>query len=209
MDQVRTALNDTNSANYYWSDTELLGYYNLFRTAVLSEYPNALTKTIPYRLNPGVEQGVPAADGVTFLRCPANVGGRGISQVSMEAMYDADPDWYAAPPTNVVEHVVPDPQDPLRFRVYPPNDGTGQVYLDYGYDVADATTVGQNFGLTEAYRMAAFNCTMACALLKNTPRGDRTKSAFHFGQFDQNVGRRVQAEVAEKPIPGAQGKTTE
>lgn len=208
MNAVRTALNDT-AAVQYWPDSELLGYYNLFRTAVLSEYPNALTKTVAQSLVAGVEQTIPPGDGVTFLRIPANVTGEGISNVSAEAMFDADPDWYAAPPTSVVEHIIPNPSDPLRYRVYPPNDGTGQAWTDYGFDVADATAVTQPFGLTEAYRMAAFHCVMALALLKNTPRGDRTKAAFHFQQFDAKVSQRIQAEVAEKPLPAQQLKTTE
>jgi hypothetical protein len=208
MNQARFALNDTGAVQY-WTDTELVGWYNLFRTAVLSEYPNALTKPVKFPLVAGVEQQIPTEDGVTFLRMPANVSGEGISNVSAEAMFDADPDWYAAPPTDLVEHVIPDPQDPLRVRVYPPNTGNGQVWLNYGYDTADATSVNDPFGLTEAYRMPALNCVLGCAWLKNTPRGDRAKAAFHFRQFDAKIAQRIQAEVAEKPLPAQQLKTTE
>lgn len=201
MNSVRYELND-NGATKQWSDTELLGYYNLFRTAVLSEYPNALTKPATFNCAAGVDQ-VLAADGVTYIRVPSNASGEGISQVSAEAMYDADPNWYGAPPTKIVEHVIPDPKDTLRFRVYPPNDGTGVLNISYGYDVTDATAVTDNFGLTEAYRMAAFHCVLACALFKNTPRQDIAKSQMHFGLFDQKIAARVQAEVVTKTVAGA------
>lgn len=210
LNAVRTALNDTGTTKY-WDDCELIRYYNLFVSAVLSEYPNALTKTIKFQPVAGVEQRLPC-DGVTFIRCPANddcTGGNGIFEVSAEAMMDADPDWYSLPKSPVVQSVIPDPKDPLRFRLYPPNDGNGVVLLDYSYKPADATAVTDEFVLSAAYRMGAFHCILGCAWLKNTPRGDRTKSAFHFSQFDQKVALRVQGELGAKPIPAQQLATTE
>lgn len=211
MNAVRYELND-NGTTKQWSDAELLSYYNIFVTAVISEYPRALTKTIQWALAAGVEQRletVPAADAVSFIRMPANATGEGIEQVTAEAMQDSDPNWYAAPPTKVVQCVIPDPDEVLACRVYPPNDGTGVVNQTYSYAPPDATAVTDNFTLTEAWRLAAMHAVLGCALLKNTPRGDRAKSAFHFGQFDAAVSKKVQADVATKPVAAKPDQSSE
>lgn len=187
---VRATLLDPTGV--YWSESELVGYYNLFVVIAIGENPTALTKSVPFSLAAGVDQVLPS-DAVQFLRSPSNVNGPGISQVTGDAMQDADPYWYQQPPTSLVKHVVPDERDPLRFRVWPPNSGTGAIFVSYAYAPNDAVDGTSDFTLTEAYRAPARDAVLGMAYAKNTDRGDLQKSAFHFSRLDQGIASQLQA----------------
>lgn len=191
MTGVQSTLLDPNER--YWTQTDLLGYYNLFVTVAIGEKPDALTQTATFSVAAGVDQILPA-DGVQFIRAPANVSGEGIIQVTPEAMQDADPSWYMQPQTSVVKHVIVDERDPLKFRVYPPNDGTGSIWVTYAYAPNDATAFTDNFTLTEAYREPARNAVLAMAYAKNTDRGDVQKSAYYYGLLDKRISQKIQAQ---------------
>jgi len=199
MDGVRATLLDPNGV--YWTDAELVGYYNLFVTVAIGEKPDALTESVQFDLAAGVDQVLPA-EGVQFLRAPANVNGPAITQVSPEAMQEADPDWYRAVPTALVRHVIPDERDPLRFRVWPPNDGTGSIWVSLAYAPDDAAATSDPFTLTEAYREPARNCVLAMAYAKNTDRGDPQKSAFYYNLLDQRIAQKIRAQMAAQARVG-------
>lgn len=181
-------------AGNYWSESELIGYYNLFVTVAIGEKPDALTKVTAFALASGVEQVLPA-DGVQFIRAPANTTGEGVTQVSPTALQDADPYWYMQPPAKLVLHVMPDDRDPLHFRVYPPNDGTGSLQVTYAYAPNDATASTDSFTLTEAYREPARNAVLAMAYAKNTERGDIAKSNFYYNLLDKRIAQKIQAQA--------------
>lgn len=209
MAEVRATLQDP-APGSYWPDPELVGYYNVFVTAVISEHPDALTKTVQFPLAAGVDQVLPD-DAVQLLRIPSNVPYAGLKrpgiiQVTAEALQDAAPDWYGKPPTQYVRHVIPDKHDPLRFQVDPPNDGNGIVFLSYSFAPPEATAVTDDFGLTEAYRKAAYHAVVAQALAKGNKDFERSK--YHFAQFDQAVGIKIQAQAATQAKVGTD-QTTE
>lgn len=196
LDGVRQALLDPTGV--YWSESELVGYYNLFVTIAIGENPTALTKSIQFELLPGVDQVLPG-DGVQFLRAPSNILGRGITQVTADSMQDADPNWYAQPPTSLVAHVIPDERDPLRFRVYPPNDGTGIIFVSYAYAPNDAVTGDDPFSLPEAYRPSARDAVLGMAMVKNTDRGDLQKASYFFSRLDRGIAEQLQATMRNMP----------
>lgn len=208
LNSVRSTLLDPNGQ--YWTDSELISYYNVFVTTAISEYPTLLTKTVPFALAAGVEQKLPA-DGVMFLRAPANVTGEGIIETTAEAMQDADPTWYKRPPAPIVKHVMPDRNDPLVFRVWPPNDGTGQIYVNYSYAPNDAVLPTDNFTLTEAYRDSARNAVLAMAYAKSTDRQDLPKSQYYYALLDKRIQQGMESQLRFMSKGGIQStpKTSE
>jgi len=187
----------------YWKNAELLQYYNMFVTVAIGENPNAMTQQIQFQCAQGVEQ-VLDSSAVQFLKAPANVvSGRGITEVTAEAMQDGDPDWYSAPQTTDVVHVIPDPRDLRRFRVWPPNNGAGLIFLNEAYAPDDVTDPSQPFSLTEAYRNPAIACVLGMAFAKNTDRGDIQKSQYWFGMMDQRIAIKVKAEMQAQDMTGS------
>lgn len=205
MDEVRDTLEDPEPGSY-WTDAELIGYYNSGITAIIAANQEAISKTVTFPLAAGVEQKLPD-DAVRFGKLMSNlpyVGLKrtGIIEVSAEAMQDASPDWYGKAPTRYVRHCIPYPAEvePLRFRIDPPNDGTGQAYLMYFYAPPDATAVTDPFGLTEAYRSAAYHYVVSKALGKGNK--DFARSQYHLVQFYQDIGLKQAADTKAAPALG-------
>lgn len=204
---VRTTLLDPNAM--YWSDATLIGFYNLFVTVAIGVKPDALTKEVTFALSPGVIQTIPTTDGVMFLSAPANVTGQGITEVNGDDMAYADPNWYSQPPSPLVRHVIPDPRDPLKFRVWPPNDGTGNILLDYSYAPPDAVLSTDTFLLTEAYREPARNAVLAMAYAISTDRQDLNKSQYYYSLLDARLDMKTRAQQQFMPIVDRANQTTE
>lgn len=207
MNEVQTILLDPNGN--YWTVPYLISAYNIVVTAIIGENPTALTKVIPnFALVTGVDQTIPSdqqpygslTDGVMFLRAPANTNGKVIRQVAADVIQEDDPDWYSAAPSQSVQNVILDDFDPLRFRVYPPNDGTGQINLQYAFAPLDITSLTQDFTLTEAYRVDVRNGLLGMAYALNTDRQDLPKAQFYLSQMDKNVASKIQvlANTAQK-----------
>lgn len=204
MNEVRKILLDPSGA--YWTDQYLIDAYNIVVAAIIGENPTALTKVINFHCATGVDQVLPS-DAVGLLKVPANVSGRTIRQVSPEMLEEDDENWYGAPRTAEVAHVVNDQFDPLRFRVWPPNDGTGVINLQYAYAPDDITALTDNFTLTEAYRMDVRNGILGMAYALNTDRQDLTKAQFYTGQLQRGISARVNAQLALLGRPGATSTT--
>jgi|SRR5882757_6369226 len=193
MGEVQIILLDP--VGVYWTVPYLIAAYNIIITAIIKDNPNALTKIIPFTCAQGVDQICPA-DAVQFLRAPANVNGTTIRQVQSEALQEDDNEWYATPQTAIVEHIVPDEFDPLRFRVYPGNNGTGIINLQYAYAPADITSLSDPFLLTEAYRIDCRNGVLGMAYALNTDRQDMSKAQYYMGLLPAGVQAAVQAQNA-------------
>lgn len=197
----------------YWTNEELLSYYNIGITRIIAAMQESLTKTVVLNLVAGVEQTLPA-DGVRVLKIMSNVPyaglkRAGIYETSAEAVQDAG-DWYGKPPTKYVRQVVMyDPDvEALRYRVDPPNDGTGQVIGLYAYAPPDATAVTDDFGLTEAYRDAMENYILGSAFQKNSSKMDLPRASFYMQAFNASVGIKEMADQKTATKPGS-AKTTE
>lgn len=196
MSEVQTILLDPTGV--YWTPTYLLAAYNIVITAIIRDNPNALTQiNSSFALAAGVDQSIPLANGVQYIRMPANtVSGRGIRPVSADDMMNSDINWYAGPQTTDVRHVIIDPLDPLKFRVWPPNNGQGQVNLQYAYAPPDATATNFSdpFGLTEAYRIDVRNGILGMAYALNTDRQDLQKAEAYLNRLSGGVQSAIKAQ---------------
>lgn len=197
----------------FWTDAELLSYYNIGITRIIAALQESLTKTVTLDLVLGVEQTLPA-DAVRILKVVSNVPyaglkRAGITEVSAEALQDSG-DWYGLPPTKYVRHAVMyDPDvEALRWRCFPPNDGTGQVIGTYAYAPPEATATTDDFGLTEAYRDAMLNYILGSAFMKNSSKQDLPRSQFLMTLFNASVGIKEQADQKSATRPGT-AKTSE
>lgn len=193
MNEVQEILLDPTGV--YWPASYLVDAYNIVVTAIIGEYPNAMTKVVDFSLAVGVDQVLPD-DAVQFLAMPANVGGPTIRQVTAESLQEDDPNWYIGPFTKFARHVVPDKFSPLAIRVHPGNDGTGVVRLQYAFTPDDIATLAAPFTLSEGYRMDVRAGILGMAYAKNTDRQDLAKSQYYFEQMKNTVVSKIQAQQA-------------
>jgi hypothetical protein len=193
MNEVQAILLDPTGV--YWPASYLIDAYNIVVTAIIGENPNALTKLMDFVPAAGVDQVLPP-DAVQFLLAPSNTAGPAIRQVTAEALQEDDPNWYASPPTTLVRHVIPDKFDPLRFRIHPPNNGSGSIRVQYAAAPDDITSLSDPFTLTEGYRMDVRSGMLGMAYALNTDRQDLPKSQYYFEQMSRTVASKIQAQQA-------------
>jgi hypothetical protein len=203
--EVQSTLLDPNAR--YWTTTDLCNYYNIIVTAIIGDNPKVLTKVISFVCVAGVDQICPS-DATMFLRAPANTNGRTIRQVTAEALQEDDPDWYNTIPSKSILHIIPDDFDFLRFRTYPPSDGTASIQLQYAYAPDDITSLTEDFLLPESYRSEVRNGMLAMAYAKETDRQDITKVQMYFGFMKNTVADKIKTQIQLAPRQGTP-QTTE
>lgn len=205
IDSVSSTLLDT--ANRTWSRDELLGYLNeALRTTALVK-PDLYVVEGPVALLPGEVQVVPG-DGVALIDVPRNTGGRVITQVDKTLLDEASRFWPAGTQEAVVEHFTADPRDPLRYIVFPPNDGAGIVDLVYGAVPPEIMYEAEDVPVNDSYQTVLINFMLSKAYQKNSKRQDLAKSGAYMSQWGQLVGLDAQSQLAILPkVNSAPGTT--
>jgi hypothetical protein len=183
-----------------WTEAELYDYYNAAQAAVSNAKPDAYTKQELVPLVAGVVQETPA-DCVSLLNIYYNQSGAIINLVGLDLLNQANPNWPARTPDVDVEEFVIDQRNPRRYLVNPPNDGTGSVMMLYGADppVAVPGSPSTVAALPDIYQNALWAFTLSLAYAKNSKRQDLVKANNYMQLFNQFVGIRAVAQVAQSP----------
>lgn len=184
-----------------WSDSELIGYINEALRTTASVKPDMYTVRGFIALVAGEYQQLPA-DGIALLDVDRNSdasGGRVITQVDADILAESARFWPASTKQAQVEHYLADPRSPRRFRVFPPNDGTGVVNVVYGATPPALAAVGDTVPVSEAYQGALTAYTLSKAYSKPSTRADATKTQMYMAQWGQLVGLKSKGQVAVAP----------
>lgn len=164
LSRVRSQLIDTGSAPR-WTDAELLRWLSDGQRTIAALQPDATTKVAIVQLVAGTRQALPA-DARMLLTVVRNMGADGVTpgraiRVIMREIIDAQmPDWHQAPKQLSVVNYIYDPQDQKAFFVYPPNNGAGRIEINYHFDPAELTAVGQAISLDDIYSVALTDYTL-------------------------------------------------
>jgi hypothetical protein len=180
LDSVAGTLLDT--AGRTWTPDELLDYLNeALRTTALVHHDIYVVQTAVV-LAAGVQQEIPA-DGTALIDIPRNTDGRIVTQVDKGLLDEASRFWPAGTQEAVVEHFTADPRNPLRYVIFPPNDGTGVVDLIYAAVPPQVMYAAEEIQIPDSYVAPLLNYVLAKAYMKNSKRQDLAKTNAHFGQW--------------------------
>ena len=136
--RVRDIVMDADSIR--WSDAELLRWLTDAERAIVGVIPSASQLSYNLSLVAGARQTIPS-DGVRLLRAYQNVGGSIVHEVEWELLNRQYPTFTTDPQVTSVVVYAFDPNDPEAFYVYPPNDGLGEIVINYSvYPPALAAT---------------------------------------------------------------------
>lgn len=139
LDRAQLLLQDKTAIR--WPLSELVMWMNDGLREIVTLKPSACAKARVYNLVAGSRQTLPGTSVVQLLRPRRNmttgnaataVGRRVITSVPREVLDSQNPDWQDPTVQGVsadVIHIVYDPDDPLGYDVYPPNNGNGHVEL--------------------------------------------------------------------------------
>lgn len=206
LDSVAGTLLDT--AHRTWSADELLGYLNEALSTTALVHPDIYVAQAEVLLAPGVQQSIPG-DGTSLVDVPRNAGGgRVITQVDKGLLDEANRFWPAGTQEATVEHFTADPRNPLRFVVFPPNDGTGIVDLIYNATPPQVMYAAENIDVPTSYQEPLINFVLGKAYQKNSKRQDLAKAGAYLGQWGQLLGLDAQSTLAVLPRVASEPGTT-
>lgn len=116
-----------------WSQDELLMYLDEAQRDI-ARNPGAYVKTVVLPMVEGTKQALPE-DSNQLMTVVRNYDGeepREPVRLTTRELLDAfEPHWHVSPKHQVVENYIYDDRNPAVFFVYPPNDGTGAVEIQY------------------------------------------------------------------------------
>lgn len=227
LTRVQTILQDKTAIR--WPLSELVNWLNDGLREVVTLKPSANTKSRIFNLVQGSRQTLPASTAVRIVRPVKNVstgnaataqGRRIITAVPREVLDSQNPDWQdpsVMGSAALVTHITFDPDDPLAYYVYPPNNGDGHVELLVAALPASIEATGPR----EA--MASYNAQLDIphihlnALVDyvcfrayskdNDVSGNVERAALHYQAFAANLG--VQASFEASSNPNTVGRSTD
>lgn len=173
---VRNQLIDQgqNNVAYRWSDSELIGWINDAQRAVQNVAPESCaTLAVINPLVADVRQPLPA-NAHMLLDVYRNMGASGstpgLAPVSFNRdwLNAQDPTWPADTPNPVVRAWMYDPSDRYVFYVYPANDGTGTLEINYSQQIANCQQDTDTLTVQGIYQTPIFDYTMMRALQKDS-----------------------------------------
>ena len=201
--QLRVTLLDP-SPGTTWVDATLLGYLNSAERAVCLLRPELNTVRGAIPLVAGTEQTLPAG-GTALFRLFNNVTSKRACRLVDESLVDAMTPFSGAATQELdVTDYALDLRERTRFRVWPPNNGSGSLLGLYGKVPTAIATVGTAINLDDIYEDPLKQFVLSECYAANTKRQDLAKSGAAFGRFTQMLGVSAQAAVAVMPRTGVQ-----
>ena len=154
LDRVRTQLIDTGSTQR-WTDAELLKWLSDGQRTIVAAVPWSCQKVTTVSMVAGTRQTLPS-DANTLIEVIRNLSSTGtagapctmIERSILDRQY---PTWHTADSSPTVLHYSYDMNDPQAFYVFPRNDGTGSVEVNYSVMPVDITSTSANITVRDIY----------------------------------------------------------
>lgn len=204
IDRVRIQLIDE-GVTKRWSDAELLKWLSDGQRTIVSVSPgnSSITATIP--LVSGTKQLIPT-DGHMLLSiirnnsADGNSPGRAVRIVSREILDAQNPNWHTSTASATVQNYIFDPQEPLKFYVYPPNTGDGHLDVVYSVLPTDMTSTSATLVVQDIFQTALFDYVMFRAHQKDSDfAAGQGLAATYLQLFMAAVGARDTGIVGSNP----------
>jgi hypothetical protein len=167
--------------------------------AILAAAPDANVLTAAVAMTAGARQA--PFDAQTGIRIVDFVGngassGKAVRIVDKKTLDAALPDWQDDGQTAVATDVMVDPEDPLVYWCYPPNNGSGQMRMKYQAHITDMTPATTTFVLNAIWTSAAIDYVLYRAFNKDSEYGDPKRAEYYFQKFSLAVGLKEGADKA-------------
>jgi hypothetical protein len=156
-----------------WSDAELLQWLSVGQRAIVMAIPGASQLVATLALVAGTRQLLPLGAhillGVNRNLSAAGVPGPALLPVERSLMDTQYPTWHTQPPVpNPLFYTYDRINDPVAFYVYPPNDGTGSLELNYSVMPIDVATVNSPLTVRDIFQVALLDFVLYKAHCKDS-----------------------------------------
>jgi hypothetical protein len=205
IDKVRTQLIDPSGSSSRWTDEELLSWVSDGQRAVVAYTAGSSSITYVHTLVAGTKQLIPT-NGHQLLTVVRNMAADGVTParatriVTRDILDTQNPNWHTVSSSSVVQNYVFDLQEPRKFYVYPPNDGTGKVEIVYAIMPQELTSGSDILVLQEIYQTAVFDYVMFRAHQKDSDFAAGQAVAQNYLQlFLSYVTQNEQGELSNNP----------
>ena len=202
----KAAIQLTDIANVRWTRAELLSWLNDGMRQIVLIQPSATSTTISRLLVAGTRQTIPS-DGWLLLQIYRNMGsagttpGRAIRIVSREVLDGFDPNWHSGLPKAEVKNYIYDVQDQLAFYVYPPNNGTQYIELNYSVQPVNLTTESQVIPIFDIFQSALVDYILFRACSKDAEYAPGLQLAQgYLATFNAAIQGKSQSEAVNEPV---------
>lgn len=187
-----------------WTRPELLEWLNDAQRTIVMLAPSSSNFTTTVSLAAGTRQSIPS-DGWLFLDAYRNMSaggapGRAVRLVSKKLLDSFNPDWHSDTGVAVAKNYLFDPQDQTTFWVYPPNDGTGHLQINYSRLPVACATEGDAIYLNDILQTAILDYILyrACSKDAEYAPGIQLASGY-WTAFTTAIGAKAAAEQANNP----------
>lgn len=203
IDKASVQLLDTSNAR--WTREELLGWVNDGQRQIITITPSATNKVAVKKLDAGTRQSIPS-DGWTLLEVIRYMGtsgtkpGRAIRVTSRELIDSFNPNWHDDPVSVMPKHYVFDQQDQTIFYVYPPNNGSGYVQINYSPIPVDLATESDTIVISDMFETALLDYVLYRANSKDAEYAPGLQLASGYLQtFMASMGVKADSELKNSP----------
>jgi hypothetical protein len=203
IDKAATLLFDV--TNIKWSRAEWLGWFNTGQRAIVILHPNSNNTVAVVKLVAGARQSIPShgwllLDMLRNMGTTGTVPGRAIRIVSRKLLDAFNPNWNSDTASSVVRNYWFDMQDQTAFFVYPPNDGTGYIELNYSNVPTDATDETLVMTIPDSYEQALLDYMLFRACSKAVDVNQAAALApSYLASFNAYMGSKLSSEQANNP----------
>lgn len=189
----------------WFTDADLLDFINTAQVKVVMARPELNQEVVTLTLAAGSVQQL-AADGVAVLDIYHNASSKTVVRQAPRSMLDhGTPSWPAATEQEDVIHWVLDPRFKTMYRVYPPNDGDGELVALVSTVPARLVATSDALEISDLYKPVIDALTLAECYTVNSVKRDVEKSSFYENKAMSMLGLNAQAGMALAPKIGAPG----
>jgi len=195
-----------------WTDAELISYINDAQREIVLFKPDAITRNENLSLVSGTKQTMPTSSIrlLSVIRNNTSASKRSIRPVPRETLDRFKPDWHSEPETEEVQHFITSETDLKNFYVYPPNNGSGEVEVQYTKH-PEVLSLNDNLEVADAYANVVLDYTLYRAFAKDGDIGpEAQRSANHYQTFIASLSGKNNVDLTtnprvlpENPTPGA------
>ncbi len=201
---ARAILLDPSPGDWF-TDTDLIGFINTAHARVVLARPelNAVMSTLT--LVAGTIQQLPS-NAIELLDIYHNTASKNATTQTPRSLLDNGfPAWPNTTPQADVIHWFADPRHKTIYRVYPPNDGSGQVEALVANAPALVSLTSGVMAVPDIYKPAVDAFVLAEAYSANSVKRDLEKASFYENKAMSMLGLNAQSGAALAPKFSAPG----
>lgn len=181
-----------------WPDADLYKWLSDAQSTIATLAPSSTSITGPVSLVAGTSQTLPVQASL-LLAAYRNTGSRAVRIIERELLDSYRPTWHTDPATKDVQNYMFDPNLPQLFSVYPPNNGTGSLDMQYALQPVDVTQATDDLITDDIYDVALLDFVLYRALQKDDDFAAGSQSEMYHKSFMELVARADAMGVTTNP----------